>query len=116
MPAIYGGVGAGATFGRVTLAAQARGGVTVSAADQDTHWMRGLVFVEEFGVAPYLGAGAQATVRMGDQLGLTLAATYDRYFNGKGSTTINGSPVAGSDVSGGSLETLNLSAGLAYTF
>lgn len=116
MPAVYGGGEVGARFGRFGVSARALAGVSISPSDLDTHWMRGLVFADSFDWAPYMGLGASASYRLTDSLGLSLSASYDRYFTAKGSTTINGVRVGGSDDAGASLETLSLSTGLTYAF
>jgi outer membrane protease len=100
----------------MSLTAKLLGGATLSGSGFDTHWLRNTTFLDAFGAAPYVGVDANLTYAVNEQLGLTLSATYDRHITGRGPTTIDGLFVIPGDGAGGSLETLNVAAGLSYSF
>jgi outer membrane protease len=116
LPAVYGGFGAGTSVGALSISGQIVGGLTVGANDLDHHWLRSLVFLDEIGVAPYLGAQAQVAYQFTDRIGMNVVAQFDKHFEGRGPTKLNGAFITPGDASGASLQTLNVSTGFTYKF
>ncbi|WP_085035777.1 omptin family outer membrane protease [Ensifer aridi] len=121
-PGVFLGAEVITKVGDWTLSGLLRGGISVDARDVDNHWLRKLLFEEEFGAQPFVSVGAKVDYQMNDRVSLFLAGNFDKYFREKGNMTQydrSKAPVEVNfykDAAGVDLCAFTLSAGFKLTF
>lgn len=121
MPAVYGGITGSVVNGNWTFDGAAKLGATVGAHDADNHWMRDLLFTEQFGTGLYAGLEANAAYRFSNTASLKFGMRYDHYGMMTGPTvitdTITGAQtLIPGDAAGGALNAFRLSVGANVKF
>lgn len=122
LPLIYSGFGIDYKKERFSLGVTVLGGATIGASDRDNHFMRDIYFLEEFEVGAYLGIKGKAAYAITKKAELFLSAAFDNYFTIKGPTEMydlnTGALLGlfGGEAAGTSMQTLQVSAGMKFTF
>ena len=121
IPVVYAGLALGTDFGRWSLDGKVLGGISYNSDTKDNHYLRSILFEEDYSPAPYLGLQLDASYQINQRVDLFFSGRFDRYFEMKGSiletdTVLDQSTYYGGDVGGGDLQTLNLSGGIRVRF
>ena len=121
IPAAYGGLAAVFKQGRFDLSASVRGGLSFHPSDTDNHWLRALLFTDQFSTAAYAGASIAGSYKFTDRFSASLGFDFDRYFEANGDTRVTDTTtgnllVTAQNVAGISRQDGRLSAAVAYRF
>lgn len=121
LPEIFLGADGEQHYGNVRLGGLLRGGLTVLAQSNDNHWMRDLLVVDTFRVAPTLAVGADVGFALNPLAEAFVAARYEQKFlmRGRGEyfdTNTGARTIVGEDIAGGDLRSIEVIAGLKGRF
>jgi outer membrane protease len=121
LPELFIGVDGDQTYGNLRVGGLLRGGITAFASATDNHWMRDLLFEDQFRVAPTFTAGLDLNYALGPMAEIFIAGRYDRAFTMRGRTEVfntnTGALVsANDDAAGGDLQSVEITTGLKGRF
>jgi plasminogen activator len=120
LPTLFAGVDTTVRDGPWSLEVNGKAGIAFNATDTDHHFLRNIVFVDHLDYSQFLSADANLGYDFSDNLGVFLAASYEKLKSGHGDTDVYdhdaGTTTHEAGAAGATLDVLSIKAGLKGNF